>query len=165
MSTAIVRRGLELFREDVKEESSKKKSKKLPQSTKRQDLLPHISSRKIGVKRQLKRLKGESQVKKSSVKEMKIKSAFNKLSKFDSEDHTDRNVEYLLRLDGNKGRISSQAQQIIDYSRGKLAKDNPLPTSEEKVETSAFSEEDFASFEKNYVAKRKIDNFLLDFQS
>lgn len=56
-------------------------------------------------------------------------------------------------------------QQIIDHSRGKLTKDNPLPVTEAKVETSAFSEEDFANFEKDYVARRKIDNLLLDFQS
>ncbi|PIK46761.1 hypothetical protein BSL78_16359 [Apostichopus japonicus] len=165
MSSSIVRRGLELFKEDIAEESPKKKSRKKIHSTNRQDLLAHVSSKKTGVKRQLKRLKGESQRQKTTVKTMKLKSAFSKLSKDDAEDQTEENIDYLLRLDGNKGRFSSQAQKIIDHSRGKLTKDNPLPVTEAKVETSAFSEEDFANFEKDYVARRKIDNLLLDFQS
>lgn len=63
-------------------ESPKKKSKKKIHSTNRQDLLAHVSSKKTGVKRQLKRLKGESQRQKTTVKTMKLKSAFSRYFAF-----------------------------------------------------------------------------------
>lgn len=166
MSSSLVRRGLELFQEDVTESggSSIKRRKKDLSSSNRKDLLPLISSSPTGVKKQLKRLKGNTPRNKTTVKEMKMKSAFDKLSKHKTEDHTDSNVNFLLKMDRSRDRFSSHTNKIIEHCRGKLAKDNPLPETEQE-ETSVFTEEDFKSFEESYVPKRKFESFLLDYQN
>ncbi|XP_070579998.1 active regulator of SIRT1-like [Ptychodera flava] len=145
MSASLVRRGLELFKDDIKSESVADSLKKKRQRiAKGEDKMALIGTNKKGVKKKLRRLQNFERFKKgATVKDKKIKSAIDSYWKTVPKDNTRTNLEYMLRRSSN---TQQSFHKIISHHEGK----NLLDIAEKEEDTTIFDESDFEKFEKEY---------------
>ncbi|XP_068107521.1 active regulator of SIRT1 [Hyperolius riggenbachi] len=113
-----------------------------------------LNSNKIGMKKQLKRLKrqGTPQTQRASAKNRVIKSAVEEYKKRTSEDHLQENLRYML---GTYAVTKKDVvNKIVSQHGGRKARDRREKKEKKVKETSIFSESDFRRFEKEYFGKR-----------
>ncbi|XP_002737495.1 active regulator of SIRT1-like [Saccoglossus kowalevskii] len=148
MSAALVRKGLELFKDDIKPEcSNESERRKKKRSGSKKMELP--STNKKGVKKQRMKLLGtESKKPMSTVKDKKIKSAIESYLSRGTEDNSETNLQYMLE-NRTKLRKEETYMTILTHHRGRLSKDRVVAETEEE-DTTIFDESDFEKFEKEY---------------
>ncbi|XP_067875621.1 ribosomal protein S19 binding protein 1 [Heterodontus francisci] len=147
MSTALIRKGLDLMSEDVRAKRQSRK-KVIPGCSSGADRLRLVNTNKKGRKKQLERTHGQGKKNKATVKDKVVKSALEEYWKKKAVDHTEENLQYML---GCKYLTeSSITQKVLTHSQGRKAKDRPKEKEVRKEEKSVFSESEFRKFEREY---------------
>ncbi|CAH1273771.1 RPS19BP1 [Branchiostoma lanceolatum] len=151
MSASLVRKALDLFKDDLIEDSKagtkgKKKAQPLQNPTEL------ISTNKRGVRKQLKRLQRGRRRETLTVKDKVTVSAIEQYKRQKKEDHTLDNLRYIRSFKTKVNR--NVGEKILEHRRGRLAKDQPKKKRKTK-ETTVFSEEDFLKFEAEYIGGKK----------
>ncbi|XP_035516061.1 active regulator of SIRT1 [Morone saxatilis] len=111
MSAALVRRGLELLSDHLKDNSKvKKKKQQTPSSASVMDL---VSTKRQGVTKQVKRLQGRLGPGKSkaTVKDKRIKSAVEEFRKKQGKSHLSDNLKYFMET-GYKATDSDTSKMV-----------------------------------------------------
>ncbi|MEQ2307314.1 hypothetical protein AMECASPLE_017057 [Ameca splendens] len=95
MSVSLIRRGLELLNDDIKDGSRVKNKKQTPSSAAVMEL---VSTKRQGVTRQVKRLQGRLGPGKSkaTVKDKRIRSAVDDFRKNQPKNQMSANLKYFL---------------------------------------------------------------------
>ncbi|XP_020375101.1 ribosomal protein S19 binding protein 1 isoform X2 [Rhincodon typus] len=147
MSAALVRKGLELMSQDLRDKGRSRKA--IPRHTSSADRLHLVNTNKKGTKKQLKSLQGQGKNKsKATVKGKVVKSALEEYWKKKAADHTEENLQYML---GARFLTESKVtKKVLNYSQGRKAKDRPEEKEVKKEEKSIFTESDFRKFEREY---------------
>ncbi|XP_069763947.1 active regulator of SIRT1 [Narcine bancroftii] len=147
MSAALVRKALDLLREDVRGKSKKTSQRYQSGGA---DCLANTSKR--GRRKALEKIRRQQEKNKATVKGKIVKSALEEYRKNSAAvDHTEENLWYLL---GCKYRLNNQVtEKVVEYSRGRKAKDRPKVKKVKKEEKSAFSERDFKKFAREYFGQ------------
>ncbi|CAH2312280.1 active regulator of SIRT1 [Pelobates cultripes] len=149
MSASLLRKGLDLLASDT----SAKYSGKKKGSNSHQDV--PLSSRKTGVRKQLKRMRrqGLQQKEKATAKDRVIKSALEEFKKKSTTDHLSKNMKYFLGSHNvaNKDVV----EKILTQNRGRKSRDQVVKQKKKTQQVkSVFSEKDFKRFEKEYFGKK-----------
>ncbi|KAG7486363.1 hypothetical protein JOB18_030376 [Solea senegalensis] len=155
MSVSLVRRGLELLSDDIKDASKgKKKQQQTPSSATVMEL---VSTKRQGVTKQVKRLQGRLGPGKSkaTVKDKRIKSAVEEYRKTQGKSHLSANLKYFMDT-GCKTTVSDTLK-ILSHNTGRQSRNHPdrsakKPKKPVKSE-SLFTEEEFQQFQKEYFGR------------
>uniref|UniRef100_A0A3P9HG55 Active regulator of SIRT1 n=1 Tax=Oryzias latipes TaxID=8090 RepID=A0A3P9HG55_ORYLA len=151
MSVSLVRRGLELLSDDIKDDSQIKKKKKTPSSA---AVMEQISSNRQGVSRQVKRLQGRLGPGKSkaTVKDKRIKSAIEEFRKKQGKSNLSANLKYFMETISKP--TDSDTLKIQNHNAGRQSRNRPDNPAKKAEETqSLFTEEEFQQFQKEYFGK------------
>ncbi|KAM9857290.1 active regulator of SIRT1 [Aulostomus maculatus] len=152
MSAALIRRGLELLSDDIKNDSKlKKRKQQTPSSAAAMEL---VSTRRQGVTRQVKRLQGRLGPGKSkaTVKDKRIKSAVEEFRKKQRKSHLSTNLKYFMET-GYKAKDSDMLK-IQSHNSGRQSRNRPDQTAKKSKEPkSLFTEEEFQQFQKEYFGR------------
>uniref|UniRef100_A0A3P9LZI9 Active regulator of SIRT1 n=1 Tax=Oryzias latipes TaxID=8090 RepID=A0A3P9LZI9_ORYLA len=151
MSVSLVRRGLELLSDDIKDDSQIKKKKKTPSSA---AVMEQISSNRQGVSRQVKRLQGRLGPGKSkaTVKDKRIKSAIEEFRKKQGKSNLSANLKYFMETISKP--TDSDTLKIQNHNTGRQSRNRPDNPAKKAEETqSLFTEEEFQQFQKEYFGK------------
>ncbi|XP_039666814.1 ribosomal protein S19 binding protein 1 [Perca fluviatilis] len=153
MSASLIRRGLELLNDDIKDvkKVQKKKKQQTPSSAKVMEL---VSTRRQGVTKQVKRLQGRLGPGKSkaTVKDKRIKSAVEEFRKKQGKSHMSDNLKYFMET-GYKA-TDSDTSKILSHNSGRQSRNRPeQPTKKAKESQSLFTEEEFQQFQKEYFGR------------
>uniref|UniRef100_A0A8C8DC15 Active regulator of SIRT1 n=1 Tax=Oryzias sinensis TaxID=183150 RepID=A0A8C8DC15_9TELE len=151
MSVSLVRRGLELLSDDIKDDSQIKKKKKTPSST---AVMEQISSNRQGVSRQVKKLQGRLGPGKSkaTVKDKRIKSAIEEFRKKQGKSNLSANLKYFMETISKP--TDSDTLKIQNHNTGRQSRNRPDNPAKKAEETqSLFTEEEFQQFQKEYFGK------------
>ncbi|KAI3353457.1 hypothetical protein L3Q82_019982 [Scortum barcoo] len=153
MSASLVRRGLELLRDDVKgvSKAKKKKQQQTPSSTAVMEL---VSTKRQGVTKQVKRLQGRLGPGKSkaTVKDKRIKSAVEEFRKKQRKSQMSANLRYFMET-GYKA-TDSDTLKILNHSTGRQSRNRAdRPPKKTKEPQSLFTEEEFQQFQKEYFGR------------
>ncbi|XP_037546278.1 ribosomal protein S19 binding protein 1 [Nematolebias whitei] len=150
MSFSLVRRGLELLSNDVKDSNKvKKKKAQTPSSATVMDL---VSTKKQGVTRQVKRLQGRlgHGKSKATVKDKRIKSAVEEFRKNQPKNQMSTNMKYFLESSSFRA-TDSDTLKIMKHNIGRQSRNRPdKPVKKPKEKPSLFTEEEFQQFQKEY---------------
>ncbi|XP_014873521.1 active regulator of SIRT1 [Poecilia latipinna] len=151
MSASLIRRGLELLNDDIKDSSRVKKKKQTPSSAAVMNL---VSTNRQGVTKQVKRLQGRLGPGKSkaTVKDKRIRSAVEDFRKKQPKSQLDANLKYFLESAGKAEAFDTK--KILRHSRGRQSRnrpDKPVKTSREAQ--SLFTEEEFQQFQREYFGR------------
>ncbi|XP_008429620.1 active regulator of SIRT1 [Poecilia reticulata] len=150
MSASLIRRGLELLNDDIKDISQVKK-KQTPSSAAVMDL---VSTNRQGVTKQVKRLQGRLGPGKSkaTVKDKRIRSAVEDFRKKQRKSHLDANLKYFLETAGKAE--ASDTKKILGHSRGRQSRNRPdKPVIKSREAQSLFTEEEFQQFQREYFGR------------
>ncbi|CAH1794775.1 unnamed protein product [Owenia fusiformis] len=145
MSASLVRKGLELFKDDLMTEKEREKAKKRKKKS-LEDPMKLISTKKSGVAKQLRHLKQQHAKKQqTTVKDKHIKSAIEEYKRKRNYDSTADNLYYMTKL---KDPTHSKASETIYNHKRK----KPIEKSQDsgKSERTLFTDRDFDTFEKEY---------------
>ncbi|XP_030638440.1 active regulator of SIRT1 [Chanos chanos] len=149
MSASLIRRGLELLSDDIKDTGKDKKKK--GKSTQKVQIMDLISSNREGVCKQVRRLQGRSGAGKSkaTVKNKHIRSALDEYRKKQKKSHLGSNLEYFL---GAKEKTQeNNTKKILLQNSGRQSRNQPdVPVKKPQEEKSLFTEEQFQKFQKEY---------------
>uniref|UniRef100_A0A8C7WNA9 Active regulator of SIRT1 n=1 Tax=Oryzias sinensis TaxID=183150 RepID=A0A8C7WNA9_9TELE len=148
---SLVRRGLELLSDDIKDDSQIKKKKKTPSST---AVMEQISSNRQGVSRQVKKLQGRLGPGKSkaTVKDKRIKSAIEEFRKKQGKSNLSANLKYFMETISKP--TDSDTLKIQNHNTGRQSRNRPDNPAKKAEETqSLFTEEEFQQFQKEYFGK------------
>ncbi|XP_051240385.1 ribosomal protein S19 binding protein 1 [Dicentrarchus labrax] len=152
MSASLVRRGLELLRDDIKDASKgKKKKQQTPSSA---TVMKLVSTKREGVTKQVKRLQGRLGPGKSkaTVKDKRIKSAVEEFRKKQGKSHLSDNLKYFMET-GYKA-TDSDTLKILSHNSGRQSRNRPDQTAKKAKEPqSLFTEEEFQQFQKEYFGR------------
>lgn len=154
----MIRRGLELFSDDVKDvgKAKKKKQQQTPSSATVMDL---VSTKRQGVTRQVKRLQGRLGPGKSkaTVKDKRIKSAVEEFRKKQRKSQMSDNLKYFM-TSGYKA-TDSDTLKILNHNTGRQSRNRPKPkVKKAKEPQSLFTEEEFQQFQKDYFGRTVEEN-------
>uniref|UniRef100_A0A1A8E7S8 Active regulator of SIRT1 n=1 Tax=Nothobranchius kadleci TaxID=1051664 RepID=A0A1A8E7S8_NOTKA len=159
MSLSLIRRGLELLNEDIKDggKGKKKKKKQTPSSAAVMEL---VSTKRQGVTKQVKRLQGRhgSGKSKATVKNKRIKSAVEEFRKKQGQSQMSANLKYFTTTSSKA--TESDTLKILSHNLGRQSRNcTDKPVKKAKETQSVFTEEEFEEFQKEYfgrtVEKRK----------
>ncbi|XP_026869418.1 active regulator of SIRT1 isoform X1 [Electrophorus electricus] len=148
MSISVIRRGLELLSNDIKDGG--KSQKKSCQKT---TLMDQISSNKQGVRKQIRQLQAHSQARKSkvTVKNKNVKNALEEYRKKQKKSQLSANLEYFLGT--SYVTQEHHTKKIQQQNTGRLSRHQPeQPVRKPAQEKSIFTEEEFQKFQKEYFA-------------
>ncbi|XP_076027866.1 active regulator of SIRT1 [Genypterus blacodes] len=151
MSASLIRRGLELLSDDIKDGSKAKKKLQTPSSASAMAL---VSTKRQGVTKQIKRLQGRLGPGKSkaTVKDKRIKSAVEEFRKTQRKSQMNTNLEYFKKTSFNTA--PSDTAKILNQNAGRQSRNRPDQlTKKAKEQQSTFSEEDFQQFQKEYFGR------------
>lgn len=153
MSASMLRRGLELLNEDLKDVNSGPKQKKKKAGTTVKDL---VSTSRDGVRKQLRKQlqqgKGTGKKNKATVKDKRVRSAIDEYRKKQTKSHLTSNLEYFLGT-GHAAKQSA-TQKILNHNSGRLSRHRPdKPVRKTREEKSVFTEDEFQAFQKEYFGK------------
>ncbi|XP_014674526.1 PREDICTED: active regulator of SIRT1-like [Priapulus caudatus] len=144
MSSSLIRKGLELFKDDLQLSDSKPNKQKSRPLSKEQIL----GTCKQGQKNKLKRMKRKQM--QAAANNKVIKSAFEEHKKRALPDYTKDNLYFIKMLEQNKIK-SSKVDKILEQHSRKQIRDTEGQTSAEtKPESTVFDESDFSKFEKEF---------------
>ncbi|MEQ2230167.1 hypothetical protein ILYODFUR_026496 [Ilyodon furcidens] len=155
MSVSLIRRGLELLNDDIKDGNRAKNKKQTPSSAAVMEL---VSTKRQGVTRQVKRLQGRLGPGKSkaTVKDKRIRSAVDDFRKNQPKSHMSANLKYFLETTCKA--TSSDTIKILSYNKGRQSRHHPeKPVEKAKEAPSLFTEEEFQQFQKEYFGKTVED--------
>ncbi|KAM4750826.1 active regulator of SIRT1 [Anableps anableps] len=156
MSVSLIRRGLELLNDDIKDSSKvKKKKKKTPSSAAVMDL---VSTKRQGVTKQVKRLQGRLGPGKSkaTVKNKRIRSAVEDFRKNQPKSQMSANLKYFLATTCKAA--ASDTVKILSHNKGRQSRNHPnKPEKKTKEAQSLFTEEEFQQFQKEYFGRTVED--------
>lgn len=147
----MLRRGLELLSEDIKDVNGGPKHKKRKAGGTVKDL---VSSNRHGVRKQLRRLQGRGEATKSkaTVKDKRVRSAIDEYRKKQTKSHLSANLQYLLGT-GHAAKQSA-TQKIINQNSGRQSRFQPdQPVAKPQEEKPVFTEDEFQEFQKEYFGK------------
>ncbi|XP_020499457.1 ribosomal protein S19 binding protein 1 [Labrus bergylta] len=161
MSASLIRRGLELLSNDIKDASKVKKKKQqqqqqTPSSAKVMEL---VSTKRQGVTKQVKRLQGRLGPGKSkaTVKDKRIKSAVEEFRKKQRKSQMSANLKYFMET-GYKA-TDSDTLKILNHNSGRQSRNRPeRPAKKAKEPESLFTEEEFQQFQKEFFGRTVEDN-------
>ncbi|KAG8014578.1 Active regulator of SIRT1 [Nibea albiflora] len=155
MSASLIRRGLELLGDDIKDVSKVKKKKTQQQQTPSSDtVMELVSTKRQGVTKQVKRLQGRLGPGKSkaTVKDKRIKSAVEEFRKKQRKNHLSDNLNYFMKT-GYKA-TDSDTMKILNHNSGRQSRNRPeRPAKKAKEPESLFTEEEFQQFQKEYFGR------------
>ncbi|KAE8611509.1 hypothetical protein XENTR_v10012484 [Xenopus tropicalis] len=149
MSVSLLRKGLDLLREE--RSGAESSSKKRNSSSKPK---PCLSSSKTGMRKQLRRLKqqGLRHDQKATAKGRVIRSAVEEFKKQSAKDHLQQNLQYML--DSSSVTSKEVVDKILKQNRGRKAKDIEIKQHRQIKEKSVFSDADFKRFELEYFGSK-----------
>ncbi|XP_003976860.1 active regulator of SIRT1 [Takifugu rubripes] len=157
MSTSLIRRGLELFNDDFKDEvKAHKKQQQTPSSAKVMEL---VSTNRQGVSKQVKRLQGRlgSGKSKATVKDKRIKSAVEEFRKKQKKSNMSANLQYFMETCCKAS--DSDTLKIQRYNSGRQSRNKrDRPKKAAKKQESVFTEEEFQQFQKEYFGRTDEEN-------
>ncbi|XP_029013531.1 ribosomal protein S19 binding protein 1 [Betta splendens] len=152
MSASLIRRGLELLSDDIKDVSkAKKKKQRTPSSATVMEL---VSTKRQGVTKQVKRLQGRLGPgrSKATVKDKMIKSAVEEYRKKQGESHLSANLKYFM--DTSCKATDAETYKILNHNLGRQSRNRPAkPPKKAQQSRSLFSEEEFQQFQKEYFGR------------
>ncbi|XP_028268947.1 active regulator of SIRT1 [Parambassis ranga] len=151
MSASLIRKGLELLSDDIKDVSKVKKQQQTPSSATVMDL---VSTNRQGVTKQVKRLQGRLGPGKSkaTVKDKRIKSAVEEFRKKQGKSHLNDNLQYFMKSSGKAP--DSDTLKILNYNSGRQSRSHPdKPVKKAKEPQSLFTEEEFQKFQMEYFGR------------
>nr|XP_020441879.1 active regulator of SIRT1 [Monopterus albus] len=157
MSASLIRRGLELLNDDNKDVSKAKKKKKTKQQKQTPSLatvMELVSTKRQGVRKQVKRLQGRLGPGKSkaTVKDKRIKSAVEEFRKKQGKSQMSANLKYFMET-GYK-TADSETLKILSHNSGRQSRNHPeRPAKKSKEPQSLFTEEEFQQFQKEYFGR------------
>ncbi|KAG7999336.1 Active regulator of SIRT1 [Nibea albiflora] len=160
MSASLIRRGLELLGDDIKDVGKVKKKKTQQQQTPSSaTVMELVSTKRQGVTKQVKRLQGRLGPGKSkaTVKDKRIKSAvgqsaFGEFRKKQRKNHLSDNLNYFMKT-GYKA-TDSDTMKILNHNSGRQSRNRPeRPAKKAKEPESLFTEEEFQQFQKEYFGR------------
>ncbi|XP_073500367.1 active regulator of SIRT1 [Phyllobates terribilis] len=150
MSAAMIRKGLELLGSDSRDNNmsslKKRKAEKNQQTT--------LSSHKIGMKKQRRRLKqqGVPQNQRASAKDRVIRSAVEEYKKRTAQDYLAQNLEYMRGSQAVARKVS--CSKILAQHSGRKARDQRGEEEKKVQEKSMFTDQDFKKFQKEYFGTK-----------
>ncbi|XP_026215022.1 active regulator of SIRT1 [Anabas testudineus] len=153
MSASLIRRGLELLSDDIKD-VSKAKRKKKQQTPSSATVMELVSTKRQGVTKQVKRLQGRLGPGKSkaTVKDKRIKSAVEEFRKKQGKSQLSANLKYFMET-GYK-TSDSETLKILSHNSGRQSRNRPeRPPKKAKEPQSLFTEEEFQQFQKEYFGR------------
>ncbi|XP_022593973.1 active regulator of SIRT1 [Seriola dumerili] len=153
MSASLLRRGLELLSDDIKD-VSKGKKKKQQQTPSSATVMELVSTKRQGVTKQVKRLQGRLGPGKSkaTVKDKRIKSAVEEFRKKQGKSQMSANLKYFMAT-GYKA-TDSDTSKILNHNLGRQSRNRPeLLAKKPKEPKSLFTEEEFQQFQKEYFGR------------
>lgn len=152
MSASLIRRGLELLSDDIKNVSKvKKKQQQTPSSATVMEL---VSTKRQGVTKQVKRLQGRLGPGKSkaTVKDKRIKSAVEEFRKKQGKSQMSANLKYFMETSCKA--TDSDSMKIQNQNTGRQSRNRPdRPAKKTKEPQSLFTEEEFQQFQKEYFGR------------
>ncbi|XP_034543552.1 active regulator of SIRT1 [Notolabrus celidotus] len=156
MSASLIRRGLELLSEDIKDASKGKKTKKQQQqqTPSSASVMELVSTKRQGVTKQVKRLQGRLGPGKSkaTVKDKRIKSAVDEFRKKQRKSQMSANLKYFMETSCKA--TDSDTLKILNHNTGRQSRNRPEPPAKKTKETeSMFTEEEFQQFQKEYFGR------------
>ncbi|KAM7394638.1 hypothetical protein PAMP_021426 [Pampus punctatissimus] len=152
MSASLIRRGLELLSDDIKNVSKvKQQQQQTPSSASVMEL---VSTKRQGVTKQVKRLQGRLGPGKSkaTVKDKRIKSAVEEYRKKQGKSQMSANLKYFMKTDCKAK--DSDTLKILSHNSGRQSRNRPdQPAKKAKEPQSLFTEEEFQQFQKEYFGR------------
>lgn len=152
MSASLIRRGLELLSDDIKNVSKvKRKQQQTPSSATVMEL---VSTKRQGVTKQVKRLQGRLGPGKSkaTVKDKRIKSAVEEFRKKQGKSQMSANLKYFMETSCKA--TDSDSMKIQNHNTGRQSRNRPdRPAKKTKEPQSLFTEEEFQQFQKEYFGR------------
>ncbi|KAG7271898.1 hypothetical protein CRUP_038150 [Coryphaenoides rupestris] len=156
MSASVVRRGLDLLSDDMREvgkgnTSKAKRRQQTPSKAKAMDL---VSTHRQGVTKRVKRLQGRLGPGKSkaTAKDKRIKNAVEEFRKTQGKDHLADNLAYFLGSSYTANEAVTK--KILSQHGGRQARNRPdAPVRKPAESASVFSEEEFQKFQKEYFGQ------------
>ncbi|XP_028309199.1 active regulator of SIRT1 [Gouania willdenowi] len=156
MSASLIRRGLQLLGEDIKDVSKEKQKKK--QTLSSSSVMELVSTNRQGVTKQVKRLQGRlgPRKNKATVKDKRIRSAVEEFRKKQGTSHLSENLKYFMKPGVQAS--DSDTMKILNHNTGRQSRNRPIkPAPKAKTESSLFTEEEFQQFQKEYFG-RTVEN-------
>ncbi|XP_034388938.1 active regulator of SIRT1 [Cyclopterus lumpus] len=150
MSVSLVRRGLELLSDEVKDVGKAKKKKMAPPGS----VMELVSTKRSGVTRQVQRLQGRLGPGKSkaTVKDKRIKSAVEEFRKKQKKSQMSANLKYFLGDDDKTP--DTDTLKILSHIPSRQSRDRPERPAKKPEETqSVFTEKEFQQFQKEYFGR------------
>jgi len=154
MSASLIRRGLELLNDDIKDGSKVKKKKQQQQTPSSTTVMELVSTNRQGVTKQVKRLQGRLGPGKSkaTVKDKRIKSAVEEFRKKQGKNHMSTNLKYFMETSCKA--TDSDTLKIQAHNSGRQSRNRPDQTAKKAKEPqSLFTEEEFQQFQKEYFGR------------
>ncbi|KAM4611961.1 active regulator of SIRT1 [Polymixia lowei] len=160
MSASMIRRGLELLSDDIKDINKGKKSQanKKQQTPSKASVMEMVSTNRHGVTKQVKRLQGRlgPGKNKATVKDKRIKSAVEEFRKKQRKSQMSANLEYFLGTDYKA--TNSDTKKILNQNSGRQSRNRPDgPVKKAAEPKSLFTEEEFQKFQKDYFGRTVED--------
>lgn len=150
----MIRRGLELLNDDIKNVSKGKKKKQQQQTPSSATVMELVSTKRQGVTKQVKRLQGRLGPGKSkaTVKDKRIKSAVEEFRKKQGKSQMSTNLKYFMETSGKA--TDSDTLKILNHNSGRQSRNRPdQPAKKAKEPQSLFTEEEFQQFQKEYFGR------------
>ncbi|KAK6471522.1 active regulator of SIRT1 [Huso huso] len=154
MSLSLIRKGLDLFSEDIKEGGSAAGRKKPKRRAEPNSVMNRIGSNRVGVKKQVRRIHGTAGKRRNraTVKNKPVKSAIEEYRKNQPTSHLEKNLAYMLGK-----TVTAEAkvtEKILLQNRGRQSRDRPAEEKKKPQEKSLFTEADFQNFQKEFFGRR-----------
>ncbi|XP_067087926.1 ribosomal protein S19 binding protein 1 [Osmerus mordax] len=160
MSASMIRRGLELLSNDIKDTSKKQKGQsKKTQTPGKAKVMDLVGTNRQGVSKQVRRLQGRlgTGKAKTTVKDKRIKSAVEEFKKKQPKSQLSKNLSLFLGT-GYK-TTESDTKKIFNQHSGRQSRYHPDPHVKKAPEPeSAFTEEEFQQFQKEYFGRTVEDS-------
>ncbi|XP_060574069.1 uncharacterized protein LOC132731814 [Ruditapes philippinarum] len=141
MSSSLVKQSLSLFEDDLIREPTQKKKTKDPMSL--------ISTKKKGVRKELRKLQTQKQ--RISAAKRSSHLPINVSQVPEIHDYTDSSIKILTRLSQLDSSSKNTAKSISEHHRKKKRRKTTASKETKAVEEkSAFSDKDFEAFAKDF---------------
>lgn len=160
MSASLIRRGLELLADDVKDNRKVNKKKDQRQQTPRlaaaaAAMLP-VGTNRQGVTKRLRSRMGPTKSK-ATVKNKTIKCALEEFKKKQRKSHMSFNLKYFT--DTSCKATECDTTKIISHNTGRQSRNKlnqkAKKAKKDKKPESLFTEEEFQQFQREYFGSRK----------
>lgn len=150
----MIRRGLELLSDDIKDVSKVKKKKQQQQTPSSATVMELVSTKRQGVTKQVKRLQGRLGPGKSkaTVKDKRVKSAVEEFKKKQRKSHMSANLKYFMET--SYKATDSDTLKILNHNSGRQSRNRlDRPPKKAKEPESLFTEEEFQQFQKEFFGR------------